>query len=81
MARQQTPWDARQIYEFIKAHRREYDVELMCNVLGVARSGFYDWLGNPVSKRARENDRLLKLIKAPRSLLITARVPGSSRRW
>lgn len=64
MARQQTPWDARQIYEFIKAHRREYDVELMCNVLGVARSGFYDWLVNPVSKRARENDRLLKLIKA-----------------
>ena len=64
MAKQKTPWDARQIYEFIKAHRRLYDVDLMCKTLGVARSGFYAWLDQPVSKRARDNVRLLKLIKA-----------------
>lgn len=64
MPKQRTPWSKRQIYLFIKAHRREYDVDLMCSTLGVARSGFYAWLEHPVSSRARENDRLLKLIKA-----------------
>jgi putative transposase len=64
MAKQQTPWNARQIYDFIKTHRRQFDVALMCNMLGVTRSGFYAWLDHPVSKRSRDNDRLLKLIKA-----------------
>jgi putative transposase len=67
MAKQQTPWDARQIYEFIKAHRRQFDVALMCSTLGVTRSGFYAWLDSPVSKRGRDNDRLLRLIKASHS--------------
>lgn len=44
-------------------HRREFAVELMCRVLQVARSGFYAWLHTPVSQRAREDQRLLALIK------------------
>ena len=35
----------------------------MCRVLSVQRSGFYDWLKKPVSKRAKENERLTELIK------------------
>lgn len=35
----------------------------MCRVLGVQRSGFYAWLKKPVSKLAKENERLSGLIK------------------
>ena len=36
----------------------------MCRLLGVARSGYYAWLNNPVSMRAKEDARLLRLIQA-----------------
>ena len=51
-------------YEFIKAHRHQYSVEAMCRVLEVAVSGYYEWLKQPVSKRAQEDARLLRLIRA-----------------
>src|SRR5687768_16994665 len=54
----------RQIYKFIDAHRDQYSVEMMCQTLEVARSGFYDWLKKPMSNRAKENVRLLRLIRA-----------------
>lgn len=54
----------RETYEFIKAHGKEYSVQLMCRVLGVAASGYYEWLLKPISDRAREDARLLRLIRA-----------------
>jgi hypothetical protein len=39
------------------------DVAVACRVLGVSRSGYYDWLGRPPSLRAQENTLLLKLIE------------------
>lgn len=54
----------RQIYKFIDAHREQYSVEVMCRVLEVTRSGFYEWLKQPLSKRALEDARLLRLIRA-----------------
>ena len=35
----------------------------MCRVLGVQRSGFYAWLHQPSSDRAKEDQRLLGLVK------------------
>ncbi len=35
----------------------------MCQLLGVARSGFYQWLHKPVSSRTKEDERLLELIR------------------
>ena len=43
---------------------REYDVKLMCSALAVTRSGYYAWLHNPMSNRAEEDARLLRLIRA-----------------
>ena len=37
----------RSTYEFIKAHRDQYSVQAMCRVLGVAPSGYYEWLKQP----------------------------------
>jgi len=54
----------REIYRFIEAHQKQHKVEMMCRVLGVARSGYYEWLRAPVSKRGQEDARLLRLIRA-----------------
>lgn len=37
---------------------------MMCRVLGVARAGYYQWLEHPISARAQEDARLLRLIRA-----------------
>lgn len=47
--------------EFIKTH--QHSIETMCRLLGVARRGYYKWLTEPISKRARDA-RLLCLIRA-----------------
>lgn len=54
----------RKTYEFIKAHRGEHSVQMMCRLLDVAPSGFYEWLKQPMSNRAQEDARLLRLIRA-----------------
>lgn len=48
----------------IKANRDQYSVQTMCRVLEVAPSGYYDWLQQPMSNRAQEDARLLRLIRA-----------------
>jgi len=52
------------IYKFIQANQEQHSVELMCKIFGVAWSGFYAWLKSPLSKRAEEDARLLRLIRA-----------------
>ena len=47
----------------MRAHDREFRLVAMCRVLGVHRSGYYVWLGQPASTRQREDQRLLGLIK------------------
>lgn len=64
MAAQKSPSRARLAYMFIEAHSSEHSVESMCRLLGVARAGYYAWLLHPVSDRAQEDARLLKLIRA-----------------
>jgi len=34
-------------YAFIRAHREEFPTEVMSRVLGVAPSGYYEWLQRP----------------------------------
>lgn len=54
---------ARRAYKFIESHSNEFNVTSMCRVLGVERSGYYAWMKNPLSDRAQEDARLLKLIR------------------
>lgn len=64
MSTQASAGRVRLAYAFIKSHRKEYPVQPMCAVLGVAPSGYYEWLKQPLSKRAQEDARLLRLIRA-----------------
>lgn len=50
-------------YAFIK-EEQVHSIELMCEVLGVSRSGYYDWLDRHPSQRTLENRKLLGKIKA-----------------
>ena len=67
----------RRIYKFIEAHSEEYDIKTMCRVLDVARAGYYAWLRKPLSDRAIEDARLLRLIRA--SYNASQGVYGSTR--
>lgn len=44
-------------------HREQFSISLMCQVLKVARAGFYQWLHQPEPPRAQEDRRLLELIR------------------
>ncbi len=54
----------RKAYQFIEANRRDYPVRTMRQVLGVAPSGYYEWLQKPISDRAQEDARLLRLSRS-----------------
>lgn len=45
-------------YAVIEAHRGEYAVSLMCRVLQVSRSGFYEWMKRDPSEGSTEEQRL-----------------------
>ncbi|RME58538.1 IS3 family transposase, partial [Candidatus Parcubacteria bacterium] len=50
-------------YQFIKQYRRCYPVGKMCQVLGVARSGYYRWLHRQPGRWERENMLIIEEIK------------------
>ena len=47
----------------MRAHIGEFRLVAMCRVLGVHRSGYYAWVRQSLSRREREDQRLLGLIK------------------
>ena len=47
----------------MQAHSREFRLCAMCRVMKVNRAGYYAWLKTPMSERAKEDQRLLGLIK------------------
>lgn len=71
-------------YAFIKANRDTYTVQAICRILGVAPSGYYEWLTHPISDRAHEDAR----VASPDSRVVhgqsghlwsPSRLPGSAR--
>jgi putative transposase len=51
-------------YAFIRRHVRLFKVTRMCAVLGVSRSGYYEWRDRPESRRTIEDRQLLQRIRA-----------------
>lgn len=64
MVAHNSPSKVRRAYKFIEAHRRQFSIQAMCRTLGVARAGYYAWRNDPLSNRAQEDARLLRLIRA-----------------
>jgi putative transposase len=77
MSKRQKSWNVRQAYEFIKAHRHEYDIKTMCGALEISRTGYHAWLHEPLSNRAKDDTRLLRLIRS--SYKASRGVYGSTR--
>jgi len=50
-------------YEFIENHRSCFEVGKMCRALKVSRSGYSGWRNNPMSRRDKENEELLREIR------------------
>ena len=50
-------------YAFIDAHRQRHPVRVLCKILSVHPSGFYAWIKEPLSRRAREDARQTALAK------------------
>jgi len=47
----------------VRANQTLYPIRMMCRVLGVSPSGYYDWLDRPPSARAKADAILLERIK------------------
>jgi putative transposase len=50
-------------YRLIEAEKASFPVAVLCKVLNVSRSGYYDWRDRPLSVRARENAALSSKIR------------------
>lgn len=50
-------------YTFIAQHQGEYEVKIMCRVLSIRVSSYYQWRKRPLSARAQENEQLAATIQ------------------
>ena len=66
-------------YQWIKKHRRSYPLVLMCGMLEVSTSGFYEWLGREPSQRQQRRDKIARV--AARSYYESHRIYGYRKVW
>jgi transposase InsO family protein len=50
-------------FRFIDAQKADFPVAFACRVLGVSRSGYYQWLKEPTSNRCRSDEQLATTIR------------------
>jgi putative transposase len=51
------------LFRFIDVEKASYPVSVLCKVLKVSRSGYYDWKDRPPSRRGREDIALTSKIR------------------
>jgi putative transposase len=66
-------------FEFVAKHRVAWPVNLMCEALGVSRSGFYAWLMRPRSRRSLQDEALAAKVR--QSFTGSDRTYGARRVW
>ena len=64
-------------FDFVVTHRATWPVLMICDMLGVSRSGFYAWLDRPESARAQTDTALVVAIRA--SFVLSDRTYGARR--
>ena len=67
------------MFSFVAKHRGIWPVALICEALGVSRSGFYAWATRPRSRRARRDEALT--VEVRKSFLDSDRTYGARRVW
>ena len=50
-------------FGFVAKHRGVWPVGLICEALGVSRSGFYAWLSRPRSERSLVDEAISALVR------------------
>jgi putative transposase len=66
-------------FEFVAKHRGAWPVNLMCEALGVSRSGFYAWRSRPRSRRSLDDEALGAQVR--NSFIGSDRTYGARRVW
>jgi putative transposase len=66
-------------FAFVARHRSVWPARVMCRLLQVSASGFYEWLERPPSARSLANARLLMRIRE--SFALSQQTYGSPRIW
>ena len=66
-------------YAFIARHRSVWPTRMMCRVMAVSHSGFYEWMDRAPSLRSQDDARLTRLIRE--SFELSDRTYGSPRVW
>lgn len=66
-------------FGFVAKHREAWPLNLMCEALGVSRSGFYAWLNRPRSKRSLDDEHLGGRVR--QSFVGSDRTYGARRVW
>jgi putative transposase len=66
-------------FEFVAKYRGAWPVNLMCEALGVSRSGFYAWRSRPRSRRSLDDEALGAQVRS--SFIGSDRTYGARRVW
>jgi len=66
-------------FGFVVKHRATWPVPVLCDALGVSRSGFYAWLGRAPSVRAQRHARVASAVH--QSFVASDRTYGARRVW
>ena len=67
------------MFSFVAKHRGTWPVAVICEALGVSRSGFYAWLTRGPSERSKHDDVLTAAVR--KSFLDSDRTYGARRVW
>ena len=66
-------------FDFVAKHRVAWPAGLICEALGVSRSGFYAWVSRLRSQRSRDDEVMSMLVR--QSIIGSDRGYGARRVW